>query len=704
MHRYEKDYLKQKHTDTPFWGLVVFSIASILFAINTKFYILAFIFPALLFLSKLVKFRVRIPRFLEILVPFSLSLVFLIVFQWGQIFHDFSKANMLGLLINFLAFMLYFMILVTVYKVKKTSELYLAYVSSIIIVVFSSVLSPWRVNIINGVLFCMFAIASIFYFIDIMKLSYYKVESDTPFIKFKSAPLLISIITVLIVSLVVGVVTKNYEGTALQYLMKKMNMVMSPASFSSSSQLGTMEDMLQSKRVVIRILSKGNISVLRGRVYNRYGKGAWTTQSKYEEMTAGDSLPEGINREIIPGNNPIFPLAPPEKLANIPDYSWNLGTYFVSLRRNNLLYLPRGSGFASLKTGFLKKDSLGNVECPGVPVDNYAALSPNSMRKIPTDINENTREDMIVPDEMRGDLKEIAEEVTKGRKSRIGKIFAIEQYLQKNFKYKTGIKLEKRGMDPIMEFLQYKRDAHCEYFASAMVLLLRSIDIPSRYVVGYIAHEKRMPGDYYVAREKDAHAWVIAYIPEKGWMEFDPTPPSSRPGGGIGTTKTDWMDFIQMKAGLLQYYFKSGEYKKLLSEVVTSLKTLINQKYFLSFVILIVIIIGLIVLRKRIFRLFMRISPGKTKSGMIPESENAEQAWLLLDEFDKKIEKMQIKRPLHLTLMEFADFLGDKEIEEEILKNCREFILAYWHIRYEKEKIEESDLKILNEKLLRLGR
>ena len=93
--------------------------------------------------------------------------------------------------------MLYFMILVTTYKVKKTSELYLAYISCVIIVVFSSVLSPWGANVTNIVLFCIFAVASMLYFIDIMSLSYYGVETDTPFVKIKSVSLIVSIIIVL---------------------------------------------------------------------------------------------------------------------------------------------------------------------------------------------------------------------------------------------------------------------------------------------------------------------------------------------------------------------------------------------------------------------------------------------------------------------------------------------------------------------------
>ena len=130
-----------------------------------------------------------------------------------------------------------------------------------------------------------------------------------------------------------------------------------------------------------------------------------------------------------------------------------------------------------------------------------------------------------------------------------------------------------------------------------------------------------------------------------------------------------------------------------------SIKTIISQKYFLFIILFIVIFIALIVSGKKIFKLLLRINTGKSKSWMIPDNERARQAMMMLKEFDRKMEKMQIKRPLHLTLTEFADFLNEKEIDEETLNQCREFLQTYCRIRYEKEKIEESDLKNLKEKL-----
>ncbi len=96
------------------------------------------------------------------------------------------------------------------------------------------------------------------------------------------------------------------------------------------------------------------------------------------------------------------------------------------------------------------------------------------------------------------------------------------------------------GVDPIEDFVGNHRTGHCEYFASALTLMLRSQGIPARMVVGYRGGEYNYVGNYYLVRQCDAHAWVEAYLapdeipPESaypqerhaggGWLRLDPTP------------------------------------------------------------------------------------------------------------------------------------------------------------------------------------
>ena len=106
---------------------------------------------------------------------------------------------------------------------------------------------------------------------------------------------------------------------------------------------------------------------------------------------------------------------------------------------------------------------------------------------------------------------------------------AIENHLRTRYGYTLTLpqSVEK---DPIANFLFERKQGHCEYFASAMAVMLRTLGIPSRVVNGFRSDEFNDLTANYVVRAKDAHSWVEAYFPGYGWQTFDPTP-----GGAAGT-------------------------------------------------------------------------------------------------------------------------------------------------------------------------
>jgi len=81
------------------------------------------------------------------------------------------------------------------------------------------------------------------------------------------------------------------------------------------------------------------------------------------------------------------------------------------------------------------------------------------------------------------------------------------------------------GDQPIATVLFNARTGHCEYFASSMAILLRAAGVPTRLVNGFLTGEYNPIGDDYIIRQSDAHSWVEVYVPDRGWLEFDPTPP-----------------------------------------------------------------------------------------------------------------------------------------------------------------------------------
>ncbi|GAC1429328.1 MAG: hypothetical protein NVS1B11_14740 [Terriglobales bacterium] len=117
----------------------------------------------------------------------------------------------------------------------------------------------------------------------------------------------------------------------------------------------------------------------------------------------------------------------------------------------------------------------------------------------------------------------LAYQITAGKDNNYDKAAALETYLQTHFGYTLQLP-RTRPRDPVANFLFERKQGHCEYFASAMAVMLRTLKIPSRVVNGFRSGEFNDISAQYVVRSSNAHSWVEAYFPGYGWVEFDPTP------------------------------------------------------------------------------------------------------------------------------------------------------------------------------------
>ena len=181
----------------------------------------------------------------------------------------------------------------------------------------------------------------------------------------------------------------------------------------------------------------------------------------------------------------------------------------------------------------LQKNPNGTVVATGSGLMVFdARFGPGATMDAPPDLESTNRFDLRVPtNEWPAVDRVIAEmnlttnnEATNGLEVRR----AVERFFLDKFTYSTWQGWDKVGDtngSPLTKFLLTSRSGHCEYFASATTLLLRRLGIPARYAVGYYVHEARGTG--YVVRERDGHAWCLAWnAATKSWEDFDTTPPS----------------------------------------------------------------------------------------------------------------------------------------------------------------------------------
>jgi transglutaminase-like putative cysteine protease len=162
----------------------------------------------------------------------------------------------------------------------------------------------------------------------------------------------------------------------------------------------------------------------------------------------------------------------------------------------------------------LRYSAYGYVDNPGATASGFGAQSLSPAEQ--TYYLQTPKLDPRIP--------ELARSLTANARSELDKAAAIERHLKARFGYSLELLKQPAG-DPLAHFLFDRKKGHCEYFASAMAILLRSIGVPSRMATGFQSGTYNPLTGWYLIRSTDAHAWVEAYVPDRGWAVFDPTPP-----------------------------------------------------------------------------------------------------------------------------------------------------------------------------------
>src|SRR6202034_1607824 len=193
--------------------------------------------------------------------------------------------------------------------------------------------------------------------------------------------------------------------------------------------------------------------------------------------------------------------------------------------------LPAG---AALTRGYLFIDRTGSIFNPTrnnskIRYEGTARMSlatPADLRAASTDFPPEMREDYLqLPSKLDPRIKKLAMDVTARQTNDYDRASEIRRYLIGHYSYTLDLAGPTgRHSDPLSYFLFTSRAGHCEYFATAMTVMLRSIDVPARYVTGFLPGEYNDVGGDYIIRGSDAHAWVAGFFNCYGWITVDSTP------------------------------------------------------------------------------------------------------------------------------------------------------------------------------------
>src|SRR5437660_7799703 len=212
------------------------------------------------------------------------------------------------------------------------------------------------------------------------------------------------------------------------------------------------------------------------------------------------------------------------------------------------------NSFSAIRRTYILRDSTDTLLNPyhnytGIRYSGVSLLPPMNAAKLRAASTEYP--DKIIstylqlPAALDPRIPQLAREITKNAATPFDKAVAIEYHLRNRFTYTLNL-TGKPGDDPLAHFLFETRAGHCEYFASAMTIMLRTLGIPSREVNGFLPGEYNDLGGDYIVRASDAHSWVEVYFPGMDWQTFDPTPAAPANETGFLTRLAQFADWMEI--------------------------------------------------------------------------------------------------------------------------------------------------------------
>lgn len=295
------------------------------------------------------------------------------------------------------------------------------------------------------------------------------------------------------------------------------------------TSMGRIGKLKLSPKIIIRLEPRevGHApGYLREASYRNYQplKMTWYAGGEQKDFDPVDAGADGTTYVLVPG----------KKTTQAVTIACYLNGYNRELDApEGLLPLPSGSGWMDkmpLNLASLKKNRNGAVLAAGPGLLIFDAhYGPGATLDSLPDVLSTNQNDLTVPTNEISALEQVISEMNLAADAgREQKMRAAGNLFLGKFTYSIWQGEEKKpapNETPLTKFLTTSRSGHCEYFATATVLLLRQMRIPARYAVGYYVHETRGTG--YVVRERDAHAWCLVWNETtKCWEDFDTTPPS----------------------------------------------------------------------------------------------------------------------------------------------------------------------------------
>jgi transglutaminase-like putative cysteine protease len=315
-----------------------------------------------------------------------------------------------------------------------------------------------------------------------------------------------------------------------------------------------------------------------------------------------------------------------------------------------------------------------------------------------------------LPDSIDPRISALAQSVTTSAGALTGydKARVLESYLRDNYSYTLDLKAG--GPAPLSDFLFRVRAGHCEYFSTAMAVMLRTQGVAARVVNGFLPGEYNHAAGAYTVRQSDAHSWVEVYFPQTdSWVTFDPTPAAGR-AAPVRTGLAAQLSKYTEALDLMWFQYVVGYDKQEQRSLATSLRRrLFDLRHGSSSAfegaraalpsVIRPVLLGVVGLSALIMIAFVgrRVRHLGWRQGLTVWRSGAESEAARVEFYQRLInllERQGIKREPHQTPWEFAAGMGIDE--------AKTITTAYNRVRYGDEGLSAAERVQIEELLTRL--
>jgi hypothetical protein len=311
--------------------------------------------------------------------------------------------------------------------------------------------------------------------------------------------------------------------------------------FSETVNLGDIRKILRSPMVVLRIIPEGNPRAYEGVKWRGVTLNSFNGKKWFNDNADRISIPaEAYQHFVIPT---------PEGWEHRPHHLLRYRVLRAALTTDVLFAAAEARELSGVR--LLNQDETGSLHNPlnlSVPyaydlISDTGLPAERDLRRAPAQLPDPIRLVYLrLPHQLDPRVGELARTLTASAANNYDRAAAIQSYLRTNFQYTLDPPAIEPD-DPVGSFLFRSKSGYCEYFAAAMAVMLRTLDVPSRLANGFQTGSYNRIGKDFVVRARDAHSWVEVYFTGYGWIPFDPTPADPHP-----VLPGEWDDYVDTAA------------------------------------------------------------------------------------------------------------------------------------------------------------